>query len=160
MPAPVYAPELVADQILHAATTPVRELYAGGAARLMATLGRQFPQLMDWFMEKTMFEQQQTDKPANHSNEGLNESRGGHSSRGDASSEHSVREMSSYNWISRNPLMVTLISAAAGLVAAYFVFRPSEPDESPTRRYLRENLRDPLESMADTARSRIEQYLK
>ncbi|MFY2084685.1 short-chain dehydrogenase, partial [Achromobacter xylosoxidans] len=31
LPPPIYAPELVAEAILHAAQTPVRDLFVGGA---------------------------------------------------------------------------------------------------------------------------------
>ena len=160
LPAPVYAPELAAQQILHAATTPVRDLYVGGAARLMSALGRHFPEWMDWFMEKTMIGQQQTDRPADRSNEGLGESRGGHSERGDASRDHNVRETSTYNFFSRNATLVTVAAGVVSAVVAYLVLKPAADDESPTKRYLRENLRDPLGRVADTARSRIEEYLR
>lgn len=53
-PPPVYAPELVAKAILHAATHPVRDLYVGGASKLF-TLGETFmPRLLDYAMERTI----------------------------------------------------------------------------------------------------------
>jgi len=57
---PVYAPEVVASVILHAAQHPLRELIAGGAgAKLSAA--RFAPRLADKYMERWTFESQQTD---------------------------------------------------------------------------------------------------
>src|SRR5690606_29872828 len=53
-PPPVYAPEVPANQILHAACHPVRELYAGGGGRMLAGMGRQMPRWMDHLMELLM----------------------------------------------------------------------------------------------------------
>lgn len=57
-PPPVYAPEVVADAILHAAQHPVRDLFVGGAARAMSSGGYHTPRLMDRYMEWTAFDQQ------------------------------------------------------------------------------------------------------
>ena len=59
---PVYAPEVVADVILHAAQQPLRELIAGGSgAKLSAA--RFAPRLADKYMERTTFDSQQTERP-------------------------------------------------------------------------------------------------
>jgi short-subunit dehydrogenase len=44
---PVYAPESVAEAILYAACTPVRDLFVGGAARMVATMNKISPRLAD-----------------------------------------------------------------------------------------------------------------
>lgn len=60
---PVYAPEVVAGVILHAAQHPLRELIAGGSgAKLSAA--RFAPRLADKYMERWTFDAQTTDKPA------------------------------------------------------------------------------------------------
>ena len=60
---PVYAPEVVAGVILHAAQYPLRELIAGGSgAKLSAA--RFAPRLADKYMERWTFDAQKTDKPA------------------------------------------------------------------------------------------------
>jgi NAD(P)-dependent dehydrogenase (short-subunit alcohol dehydrogenase family) len=60
---PVYAPEIVAEVILHAAQHPLRELIAGGSgAKLSAA--RFAPRLADLYMERWTFDSQLTDKPA------------------------------------------------------------------------------------------------
>jgi hypothetical protein len=61
---PVYAPEVVAEVILHAAQHPLRELIAGGSgAKLSAA--RFAPRAADLYMERWTFDSQKTDMPAN-----------------------------------------------------------------------------------------------
>jgi short-subunit dehydrogenase len=64
LPPPVYAPELVAGAILHAAEHPVRDLYIGEAAKMISSMGKYAPRLTDKYMEATMFDQQRTERPA------------------------------------------------------------------------------------------------
>ena len=49
---PVYAPSVVADAILHAAVKPVRDVYAGGGGKGMATMAHLAPGGIDRPMEK------------------------------------------------------------------------------------------------------------
>jgi short-subunit dehydrogenase len=61
---PVYAPEVVARVVLHAAEQPLRELIAGGSgAKLSAA--RLAPRLADRYMERWTFTSQLTNTPAN-----------------------------------------------------------------------------------------------
>ena len=61
---PVYAPEVVADVILHAAQQPLRELIAGGAgAKLSAA--RFVPRLADRYMERGRSTRSRRTKPLN-----------------------------------------------------------------------------------------------
>ena len=53
-PPPVYAPETVARAILRAAEHPVREVYVGGAARMIGALSQFAPGLVDKLLEKTV----------------------------------------------------------------------------------------------------------
>lgn len=62
LPPPLYAPEVVARAILHAAEHPVRDIHAGGAAKLLALGAQHLPALMDWGMERLMFRLQKTHK--------------------------------------------------------------------------------------------------
>jgi short-subunit dehydrogenase len=62
LPPPLYAPELVANAILHAAQRPQRDVYIGGAAKLMALGGFHMPRLLDKYMNATVFKQQQSGK--------------------------------------------------------------------------------------------------
>lgn len=63
-PPPVYAPEVVAEAILHCATKPVRDVVVGGGGKVLSALGTRTPRLADRFMERTQFRQQRTDQPA------------------------------------------------------------------------------------------------
>ena len=66
LPPPVYAPELVARAILHAASHPVRDQFIGGAAKLVSLGAQAMPRLMDRYMRTSMFTQQRgaKDNPA------------------------------------------------------------------------------------------------
>lgn len=48
---PVYAPEVVAEAILHCAEVPVRDVFAGGGGKGNAALGQYAPRLADKYME-------------------------------------------------------------------------------------------------------------
>ncbi|WP_250537314.1 SDR family oxidoreductase [Caballeronia sp. AZ10_KS36] len=47
LPPPVYAPDVAAKAILHAAVHPERDIYVGGASRAMASFGQSAPRLYD-----------------------------------------------------------------------------------------------------------------
>ena len=59
---PVYAPELVAAAILRCAAHPTRDVMVGGSGRLLAAANL-LPRVGDWYMERTLFDAQQTDIP-------------------------------------------------------------------------------------------------
>ena len=65
-PPPVYAPETVAEAILHCAENPERDLYVGGGGKVLAEAGHHAPRLTDKLMEAAMFDLQKSDreKPA------------------------------------------------------------------------------------------------
>jgi NAD(P)-dependent dehydrogenase (short-subunit alcohol dehydrogenase family) len=63
-PAPVYAPEVVANAILRAAEHPVRDITIGGGGRFISALGTALPRLTDFYMERSMFGSQRSDIPS------------------------------------------------------------------------------------------------
>lgn len=83
--APVYAPEVVAEAILHAAQTPTRDIFAGGAGRFVQSLSHHAPRFVDTAMERSFFEQTKSNHPPHPREEnglerpsGTLEERGGH----------------------------------------------------------------------------------
>jgi short-subunit dehydrogenase len=62
LPPPLYAPELVAKAILHAASHRQRDVYVGGAARLMSLGGFHMPRLLDRYMNAIVYRQQESGK--------------------------------------------------------------------------------------------------
>ena len=63
IPPPVYDPKEVAYALLHAATHPRRQIYVGGAAKMMSTLYKHVPEAVDWFNKKVMTRQQLRNEP-------------------------------------------------------------------------------------------------
>jgi short-subunit dehydrogenase len=70
LPAPVYAPEVVADAILFAAEHPRRDIYVGAASRLMKAGGYHTPRLLDRYLARFGIAQQRTHTPADGDQQG------------------------------------------------------------------------------------------
>ena len=121
-PPPVYAPEVVAETILHCAEHPVRDVFAGGGGKLMSLLGNLAPRLTDKVMEKMMFAAQQLDRPEQDRQDnnlyaparGLRE-RGGRAPY--------VSESSLYTQVSLYPIETAAMLAAAGLTLTSWLSR-------------------------------------
>jgi short-subunit dehydrogenase len=117
VPPPVYAPEVVAEAILHCAENPVRDIFAGGAGKAIAVSERYAPRLTDRVMEATMFQMQQTGEPAREPRDGgLYEASGGLEERGGRSTY--VMESSIYTKATMRPLVTTALLFGAGLALA------------------------------------------
>ena len=58
LPQPVYAPEEVAHAILHAAVNPMRDVFVGGGGKIMSSVNKYAPGVMDWMEGKTGVAQQ------------------------------------------------------------------------------------------------------
>ncbi|GAB2525666.1 SDR family oxidoreductase [Rufibacter soli] len=116
LPAPVYAPEEVANAILHAATHPERDILIGGSAKIMSSLNKYAPSVMDWVNEKTMTEQQMRNEPARHTEGSLH--RPGPDGRVHGNYEGHVMKTSLYTRASMNPLLTGAVLAVAGAVTA------------------------------------------
>ncbi len=115
-PPPVYAPEIVAEAILHCAENPERDLYVGGGGRVLAEAGRLAPRVTDKLMEARMFSVQQSGKPkpANrrdslHAPAKDGDERGGYPGH--------VSESSIYTKAALHPLITGSLIAGLGLVA-------------------------------------------
>jgi short-subunit dehydrogenase len=64
LPAPVYPPEEVARAILYAATHRERDIYVGGASRLVSAVAHQSPRLAEWMNRTMSLPEQFRDEPA------------------------------------------------------------------------------------------------
>lgn len=121
LPAPLYAPELVAKSILFAAENIKRDIFVGGASRMMSLGANQAPGLLDKFMDLVMFRQQQKNlqptspgrKDSLYASNGreLQQRLGGHDSK--------VHESSPYTYLAPRgkPLAVSLLLGGAVLTA-------------------------------------------
>ena len=115
--APVYAPELVAETILHCATHRTRELTVGGGGRAMTALGALVPAVADRWLQRAGFTGQRADAPPrpvgvdnlyDFAEDGR--VRGGYAGR--------VLETSAYTVAARHPWAVLLAAAGVGAAIA------------------------------------------
>jgi hypothetical protein len=115
-PAPVYAPEVVANAVLRAAEHPIRDITIGGGGRFLSALGTALPRLTDFYMERAMFDAQRSDTPAERTAGNLYQSGGGENLERGGYSGH-VMGSSMYTQAALSPAKALL---AAGLGLAVF----------------------------------------
>jgi short-subunit dehydrogenase len=122
-PPPVYAPDVVADAILYAASHSQRDVYVGAGGKALSVMEKVAPRVTDKYMEATFFEQQKTNKPSGpledntlfKPGEGLRE-------RGDYDGH--VSESSLYTQASLHPVATgTILASAAGLALTAWLGR-------------------------------------
>jgi short-subunit dehydrogenase len=63
LPPPIYAPEVAADAILYATEHFKRDLFVGGAAKLVSASAHYLPRLTDHVMRRFMLNQQKSGRP-------------------------------------------------------------------------------------------------
>lgn len=123
-PPPVYAPEVVAEAILHCATHVERELIVGGGARAMIGMYQAMPGTSDRIIRRTMFDAQQTDENIRdggpdgslYAPSGQSQVHGGFNGRG----------VSAYTTAVQHPWMTLLGGAALGMMVAVSQSRNGE----------------------------------
>lgn len=128
LPPPVYAPEIVARAILYCAQYPKRDIYVGGASKMISAGNAHMPRMLDHFMNATMWRQQKTKQDhvpgrrdalhAPDTTQTLRERQG--------MTGRSVREISVYTAASlhKKPLAAALLGGGA-LLAAWGLSRRS-----------------------------------
>lgn len=131
-PPPVYAPETVAEAILHCAEHPERDVYVGGGGKALSMSGNYAPRLTDKVMELTMFDLQKSQKPSDRSeHKGLYEASGELEERGGYPGH--VAESSLYTKASLRPFLTTALAVGAGLAIAA-LWRPANGNGHRPRR--------------------------
>ena len=129
-PPPVYAPEVVASAILHAATHPVRDVHVGGASKMFQVMDKYMPRMTDKYMERALFRQQKGGPPRRDRAGAL------HSAAGPALQERGgyqghVMKSSLYTQATTHPLLTTAILGAAGVAVAALVGATTTHREPP-----------------------------
>jgi short-subunit dehydrogenase len=119
LPPPVYAPENVAEAILHCAENAHRDMFVGSGGKGMSAMGYYAPRLADRYMEKTQFEQQKRDELETPRPDGLYEPTNDPRERGPYPGH--VMETSYYTKASMHPFMTGALMLAVGLAASQFV---------------------------------------
>jgi short-subunit dehydrogenase len=123
-PPPVYAPDVVASAILHAAEHPERDLFAGAAGKLFSVLEKYAPRLTDKMMEATLFQQQHSGRPKSTNRvDGFYKPGVGLQERGNYPGF--VNERSLYTDARLHPIVTGVIFGAIGLAAAAIFAAPS-----------------------------------
>jgi short-subunit dehydrogenase len=128
-PPPVYAPETVAETILHCAENPVRDVFVGGGAKGLSAMGEYAPRITDFVMEKTMLGIQKSDEPAgDNPQESLYESKDA-SLRERGGYEGHVMESSLYTKASLHPFVTGAALVALGAGIAFLTSTRSERNQ-------------------------------
>ncbi|HLL74476.1 MAG TPA: SDR family oxidoreductase [Pyrinomonadaceae bacterium] len=114
VPPPVYAPETVAEAILHCCENAVRDLFVGAGGKAISASGNYAPRLTDRVMEATMPRIQRSGKlPRADREGGLHKASGELAERG-AYDGH-VAESSVYTKAAIHPFITAAVFVGAGL---------------------------------------------
>jgi short-subunit dehydrogenase len=140
---PAYAPDTVARAIVHACTTPERDIVVGGGGRAFIGMKRWTPALFDQYMEKAFVHQEKADyAPRPLQQNGLDHAAGKLKERGNYPGH--TRETSFYTEAvtTGSPALRTALLAGAGVALAAWLGRAAtkksaEPGPD-NRRYRRD----------------------
>jgi short-subunit dehydrogenase len=120
LPSPLYAPELVAEAIIHCAQHPVRDFFIGEMAKLHSSFALNAPRLYDTLQEKGIDSMQNSGEPAViNRHDGLHQTNSRLQERG--SDERFVLEESIYQRAKIHPLVTAGLLAGGGIALAAFV---------------------------------------
>jgi short-subunit dehydrogenase len=126
VPPPVYSPELVANAIVHAATTPTRMVTIGGAGLVMSALAYFIPHLSDRLFSALFFKLARNEAKPNRGIDFLHAGGGGGRVRGES---RFVRTTSLATTAQTNPwAAIALVAAAAGGLA-FLLSRSAESQD-------------------------------
>lgn len=118
LPPPVYAPENVAEAILHCAENSVRDMFVGAGGKGLSAMGHYAPQLTDKYMVNMQFEQQKRDEAEEPRPDGLYHATNDPRERGPYPGR--VMETSYYTKAAMHPIIRNSMMTGAVLLAVGF----------------------------------------
>jgi short-subunit dehydrogenase len=117
LPQPLYAPELVAEAILHCAENPKRDFFVGGMAKAHSSMALNTPRLFEKMNEMMIDSMQNSGEPAKPNRpDGLYETNSNLRERG--SDERFVLEQSVYQQANLHPLIFGALAVGGGIALA------------------------------------------
>ncbi|MBA2501615.1 MAG: SDR family oxidoreductase [Pyrinomonadaceae bacterium] len=129
LPPPIYAPETVAETILHCAEKPERDVFVGGGGKFISALGNYAPRVADKIMATSIFNsQQKSGKPARRRQDALHAPTFGLKERGEY--QGYVSESSVYTQASLHPVVAGALLLSTGLLIASLWRTTSKEDET------------------------------
>lgn len=117
LPSPLYAPNLVAEAILHSAETPTRDFFVGGMAKVHSSMALNTPRLHQKVNESIIDSMQNSGEPASpNRSDGLYDTNSRLAERG--AQDRFVLEHSLYQRARLHPALTATIAVAGGLALA------------------------------------------
>lgn len=117
LPPPVYAPEAVAEAILHCAEHPTRDVFVGAGGKALSLMDKYMPRLGDKIMESFMIDAQKMEEEPGHPDDnGLYTASGELKERSGRAAY--VSESSLYTKATLHPLVTGALVVGAGLAVA------------------------------------------
>jgi short-subunit dehydrogenase len=120
-PSPMYAPDVVAEAILHAAQEPVRDLLVGDLALVQSSMAKYTPRVGDMYGKAMMFEgQKEQRQPEGRDNQIFDRPSGYLRERGGY--DRVVFETSPYTKAAMHPVITGALTLGAGLAIVSAIF--------------------------------------
>lgn len=117
LPSPLYAPELVAEAILHCAENPTRDFFVGGMAKVHSSMALNTPRLHEKMNESMIDTMQNSGEPAAaNRSDGLYDTNSRLSERG--AQDRFVLEHSLYQKAKLHPAVTATLAVASGVALA------------------------------------------
>lgn len=124
LPPPVYAPEEVANAIVHAMAHSQRDIYVGSGGKMMSSFARLFPSAMDAVSRKALIPLEQRDGPNRNQQGNLWQGQGRAVTDGDHPGL--VMRPSVYTRLSLHPVASKVLISSGGVLAAAGIRRALE----------------------------------
>jgi hypothetical protein len=144
----------VAEAILHAATTPVRDLFVGGGAKLVSAMDKMAPRVTDNVVRRMIIPGTHSGRPR-HGHEALHTAGGGLREEGDYPGM--VRN-SLYTRASMHPMLTGAAALGAGLLVAALWRSTTNGEPTDERGWDDESLQEPAVWHAEYQTERREFY--